>query len=205
MCRSTFSRQTFFACNSFALRIVVLVLVLVGITSNTAISQESNDTAKKKEKYACEALDNGSLFKPMRDIRTVAPAAADRMPPDCSSEFFTETLAGDSPRFATQTMFHWQPTNFYHMPTYFDDVPLERYGQHRHEKLQPFISGARFALQLPVVPYKMGIDRPHACISTLGHRPPGDCVPCIKQRLPLEADAAFIQAAATTGLVFLLP
>ena len=153
----------------------------------------------------CEAVDEGALFKPLAEIRTVLVDDGKRMPPDCSNQFFTEELAGDAPRFTVQSQFHWEPTNFFHMPTYFDDVPLERYGQHYHERLQPFISGARFVLQLPVLPYKMGVDRPHACITTLGHRPPGDCVPCIRQRLPLEADAALLQAAATVGLAFVLP
>ena len=201
MCRSAFSPRAFFGLHPFAL----LSLLLLAVLADPALTQE-NDGDDSKERYnACVSLDDGALFKPMTDIRTVAPPASDRMPPDCSSEVFTEVLPGDSPRFSTRTTFHWQPTNFYHMPTYFDDVPLERYGQHRHEKLQPFISGARFVLQLPVIPYKIGVDHPHACISTLGHRPPGDCVPCIKQRIPHEADAAFLQAAAATGLVFLLP
>ena len=201
MCRSAVLRRVFFGLNSFA----SLFVLLVGVLASPVLAQGNNEDDTEQKFNACEALDDDALFKPMTDIRTVAPPAAYRMPPDCSSEFFTEVLAGNSPRFSTRTVFHWQPTNFYHMPTYFDDVPLERYGQHRHEKLQPFISGARFVLQLPVIPYKMGVDHPHACISTLGHRPPGDCVPCIKQRIPHEADAAFLQAAAATGLVFLLP
>ncbi len=154
---------------------------------------------------ACEAVENGAIFKPLSDIKTILASDDEVLPPDCSENFFTEQLAGDSPRFSTQMAYNWEPTNFFHMPTYFDDVPLERYGQHRHPLLQPFISGTRFVLQLPVVPYKMGVDRPHACITTLGHLPPGDCVPCIRQRIPLEADAATVQAAATVGLVFLLP
>ena len=36
-------------------------------------------------------------------------------------------------------------------------------------------------------------------------RPPGDCVPCLRQTLPLECDAAFLEAATAVGLVFLLP
>lgn len=185
------------------LQVVALVGCFVWLAS-PVLAQENGDD-ETKEFNACEALDNGALFKPLGQIRAVAPVASDRMPPDCSSEFFTEVVAGDTPRFNTLMAYHWQPTNFYHMPTYFDDVPLERYGQHHHEKLQPFISGARFVLQLPVLPYKIGVDRPHACITTLGHRPPGDCVPCIKQRIPHEADASLLQAAATTGLIFLLP
>lgn len=164
-----------------------------------------NGDLDKQEFNACEALEEGALFKPIEQIRTILTDDGERMPPDCSEQFFTEQLDGASPRFVTQMPFHWQPTNFFHMPTYFDDVPLERYGQHHHPILQPFVSGTRFVLQVPVLPYKMAIDPPHSCITTLGHRPPGDCVPCIRQRLPREANASLVQAAATVGLAFILP
>lgn len=185
---------------------IVFFAVCLAVCGNLALAQEDDEDKDADKPFnACQAVADGSLFKPMSDIRTVLSNDGKRMPPDCAQEFFVEEYAGDSPRFTTLTTYNWEPTNFFHMPTYFDDVPLERYGQFRHEKLQPFVSGARFVFQLPVVPYRVGIDRPHACISTLGHRPPGDCVPCIKQRIPLETDAAFLQAAATVGLVFLLP
>ena len=153
----------------------------------------------------CRSVKDGSLFKPLGEIKTRIPTKMDRMPPDCSSEFFTASTPTGSNRFGTDLAYHWQPTNFFHMPTYFDDVPLERYGQTANECLQPFLSGTRFFLQVPILPYKMGVNPPHECISTLGHRPPGDCVPCIKQTLPFEADAVAVQAAATVGFVFLLP
>jgi hypothetical protein len=182
------------------------LLSLLAFCSGSVLGQDNGDSNDSDSEFnACQAVENAALFKPMSEIRTTLRSDGKRMPPDCAQEFFTAQSAGDTPRFSTLTTYNWEPTNFFHMPTYFDDVPLERYGQHRHERLQPFVSGARFVLQLPVLPYKMGVDRPHECISTLGHRPPGDCVPCIKQRIPLEADAAFLQAAATVGLVFLLP
>ena len=148
---------------------------------------------------------SGSVFKPLSSIRAVVKDDGLRLPPDCSSLHFTSQSNGSGSRFDTDLVYHWEPTNFFHMPTYFDDVPLERYGQSKSPFLQPLISGTKFVLQVPALPYKIGIDHPHDCITTLGHRPPGDCVPCIRQRLPKEADAAFLQAAATVGLVFLLP
>ena len=171
----------------------------------TEATDEAAEDSETQDFNACEALGEDALFKPIEKIRTVLNHDGERMPPDCSEQFFTEQLDGASPRYMAHMPFHWQPTNFFHMPTYFDDVPLERYGQHRHPVLQPFISGTRFVLQVPVLPYKMGVDPPHACITTLGHRPPGDCVPCIRQRLPIETDAALLQAAATVGLAFILP
>lgn len=153
----------------------------------------------------CYSIEGGAVFKPINEIKTTLQTDGKRLPPDCSSQQFTSESNGAESRFYTDTEYHWLPTNFFHMPAYLDDVPLERYGQSRFPKLQPAISGAKFALQVPMLPYKMGVDRPHACITTLGHQPPGDCVPCIRQRLPKSARGALVQAAATTGLVFWLP
>ena len=125
----------------------------------------------------CRTAANGSLFKPLSDIKPILQSDGQRQPQDCSVAHFTSQLSGSESRFHGDIAFHWRPTNFFHMPAYFDDVPLERYGQSRRPCLQPVVSGAKFALQLPMTPYKIGIDRPHDCISTLGHRPPGDCVP----------------------------
>lgn len=152
-----------------------------------------------------QALADGSLFKPLAEIKSVLSTDGQRMPQDCSVLQFVSQVSGSESRFYRDIDYYWRPTDFFHMPAYFDDVPLERYGQTKFPRLQPVVSGTKFILQLPVVPYKIGVDRPHDCISTLGHRPPGDCVPCIRQRLPKELDAAFLQAASTVGLVFLLP
>lgn len=154
---------------------------------------------------ACRAVDDASLFKPLGEIRTKIPVDGRRLPPDCSTQFLAAQPGDHGPRFSRDIGYHWLATDFFYMPTYFDDVPLERYGQTKRRFLQPFISGSRLLIQFPALPYKMGVDRPHACITTLGHRPPGNCLPCIKQTLPHSSDATFVQAAATVGLVFLLP
>ena len=173
--------------------------------SESDVSPDTDDTEGGGILDPCRSVKDGSLFKPVANIKTRIPSHMDRMPPDCSGEFFTASVPTGSNRFGTEMAYHWEPTNFFHMPTYFDDVPLERYGQTKSECLQPFLSGTRFYLQVPILPYKMGVNPPHECISTLGHRPPGDCVPCIKQTLPFEADAVVVQTAATLGFVFLLP
>jgi hypothetical protein len=166
-------------------------------------------SAQQTEEFAgydpCQALENDTLFRPLKDIKTGIPRDGKRLPPDCTVGYSVGTVSGNQPRAKVITPFSWQATDFFHWPLYFDDQPLERYGQTKHPMLQPAVSGAKFFLTLPILPYKMGVDRPHDCISTLGHQPPGSCVPCIKQTIPLEADAAFFEAAAAVGLVLLLP
>ena len=175
------------------------------LSVNLVYAQDAFDALGASAFEPCAAAGNASLFKPLEEIRTRIVDDGKTMPPDCTNEFVVSKIAGDERRFNTDRAFHWQPTNFFHMPAYFDDVPLERYGQSWNRHLQPAVSGAKFFLQIPAIPYKMGVDPPHSCISTLGHRPPGDCVPCIRQTLPHQADATLVQAAATVGLVFLLP
>ena len=103
--------------------------------------------------------------------------------------------------------FNWQPTNFFHQPLYFDDQPLERYGQTTCWQLQPIISGSRFFFTVPVVPYKIGLNPLHEPVTTLGYDRPGNCTPCVRERIipRLEGDAALLQAATVLALVFILP
>ena len=126
--------------------------------------------------------------------------------PDRSKEFFDE-LARRVPRHSAWTplQFSWQATEFWHRPLYFDDVPLERYGQMHHPLIQPWLCGAHFFGNVPLLPYKMGVDRPCDEIATLGYYRPGSAAPPVGRRLPLEADAATIEAATWIGLILLLP
>ncbi len=181
-------------------RLTLCWTLIVVLNSGNLWAQQAID-----EFDPCLALRDAALFKPLRDIDARMPSDGKRLPPDCSGPYFQSSATGDERRFDSITSLHWKPTNFFHMPAYFDDVPLERYGQTQHPRLQPVLSGVKFALALPILPYKMGVDRPHDCVTTLGHLPPGDCLPCIKQTLPLEFDAAFFEAATAVGLVFLLP
>lgn len=127
-------------------------------------------------------------------------------PNDCSEGLFLPPEPGIA-HHAGITEFHWQATNFFHRPLYFDDTPLERYGQTAHPLLQPVISGGRFFGTFLVLPYKMGIDRTGDCVSTMGYYRPGSCAPCIRERLvpAVEADAALLQAGTALALIFVLP
>ena len=178
----------------FAVTLFLTIFTFLASVSSIALAQEEETDFDDP----CRT-DSGALFKPLGEIRSVLSDDGLQLPPDCSGSRFNSTLGGADERFASDTDFHWQPTDFFHMPVYLDDVPLERYGQSKSPHFQPVISGVKLGLQLPVLPYKMGVDRPHECISTLGHRPPGSCVPCIRQRLPKSAKGALMQAGAVVG------
>ena len=183
-----------------AIQYYVLAVLLAG---GTVCGQE--DLLDGNRLDPCQAMQDQSLFKPLRDIKVRMPRDDMRLPPDCSGPHFEAEPDARRRRFGAAMTFYWEPTNYFHMPAYFDNVPLERYGQTKRAFFEPFVSGAKFAAGIPTLPYKVGVNRPHDCVTTLGHQPPGSCVPCIKQTLPVEADAAFVEAAVAVGLVFLLP
>lgn len=100
--------------------------------------------------------------------------------------------------------YYWQASGYCHGPLYFEEVNLERYG-YSLGVLQPAVSGAHFFGTLPILPYKMAVDRPGTCIYTLGHARPGSYTPFQIHRPPLRWDAALVEGAAVTGLIFLIP
>jgi hypothetical protein len=144
-------------------------------------------------------------FKELSAIRVGLQLEGKELPPDCSEHVF-EGIRRSAPMRDSLIEFGWAPANFFHRPLYFEDVPLERYGQSVCPHLQPILSGGRFFLTLPILPYKMGVDHPHDCVTTLGYYRPGICAPCVMQvPPPLEWDAALLEAGTVVGLVLLLP
>jgi hypothetical protein len=99
------------------------------------------------------------------------------------------------------TTFMWKASGLCHKPLYFEDVNLERYGHSHGPLLQPIISGGRFFLTIPALPYLMGLNPPPECLYTLGYYRPGDCAPYMLDPIPLSVRAALYQAGAVTGLV----
>ena len=108
------------------------------------------------------------------------------------------------PRDFAHIHYCWEPTNLYHNPIYFEDVPLERYGHTRHYLLiQPFFSVSKFALQLVGLPYQMSLfpmwDRQYS----LGYYRPGEYVPYKYYQIPLNAKAAAVEAGVIAGSYFI--
>lgn len=110
-----------------------------------------------------------------------------------------------SDRMFPQVVMNWQPTDLYYHPLYFSDPALERYGHTYHPLIQPFASIARFGTQFCFLPYQMTIDPPCVEVSPLGWYRPGDCAPKLHYPIPLNAEAAAVQAGYVAGLYFLIP
>jgi hypothetical protein len=103
------------------------------------------------------------------------------------------------PRSFAPITFTWTASALCHKPLYFEDVQLERYGHMWGPWLQPFMSGGRFFLTIPVLPYKMGVELPNECMYTLGYYRPGDCAPYLLDPIPLSVRGALFEAGAWVG------
>ncbi|NLS91258.1 MAG: hypothetical protein GXX96_03620 [Planctomycetaceae bacterium] len=110
-----------------------------------------------------------------------------------------------APRQWAPTTFMWQASGLCHKPAYFEDVHLERYGHSWGPYVQPLMSGAHFFLNVPILPYKMGLYPPNECIYTLGYYRPGSCAPYMLDPLPLSIRAALAEGGAAVGMAYLIP
>ena len=104
-----------------------------------------------------------------------------------------------------EIVYAWEPTNLSYNPLYFEDAPLERYGHTHHPLLQPFVSATRFGVQLVGLPYQMTIDPIYKKRYTLGYYRPGEYAPKKLYQIPLNLDAAIVEAGVVTGMFFLIP
>ena len=93
---------------------------------------------------------------------------------------------------------------FRHQPLYFEDPNMERCGS-SVGCLTEFTSIAHFAIRIPLLPYLMASNSPHDCVRALP-----DCPTCCQfgpaAYIPQPTvKAVAVQAAATTGFIFLVP
>jgi hypothetical protein len=109
------------------------------------------------------------------------------------------------PRSFPEIVLAWEATNFTYRPLYFADPALERYGHSYHPVIQPIASIARFGTQFCFWPYQATIEPPCKEESPLGYYRPGDVIPKLHYQIPLNAEAAAVQAGFVTGLYFIIP
>ncbi len=179
---------------------LILFVASVWCSSPSRAQESPNDRVPPPRNLTIDAQ-----FRDLKDLdRNILPSqpAGTQLPPDKSSEIVGEHEPAGS---VAPLPFYWEAPEIWHNPLYFDDVLLERYGQTSSYRWQPYMSGAHFFLQFPILPYKMTVDRPFACKTNLGYYRPGSPTPCIGRRLPLQDDAALVEAATWVALVFILP
>jgi hypothetical protein len=198
---------------SFPRLIATSALLLMAITAQATHGQEIPVAPEPTDLPPITTDEDGCpspeeaqrQFRSLAQIRVGMQLEGKELPPDCSGDVFQ----GKHPAVALSdsiTEFNWAAINFFHQPLYFDDTPLERYGQSICPHFQPVISGGRFVLTLPIMPYKIGYDHPYDCVSILGHYRPGVCAPCVMQvPPPLQLHSALLQAGTTVALAIVVP
>lgn len=124
--------------------------------------------------------------------------------PECPSEFKLSDAAYSN-RMFSDCLYQWQASDQWHNPLYFEDPALERYGHVHCEVTQPFVSVARFGVQLAGLPYQMTIDPVCKKMYNLGYYRPGECAPKKYYRIPWNTHAAVNTAAVWTGLIYIFP
>lgn len=140
---------------------------------------------------------------PRRDGMPCKPDENGNMP-ECPAEFKLSDAAYSN-RMFSDCLYQWQATNQWHNPLYFEDPALERYGHVHCEAIQPFVSVARFGVQLAGLPYQMTIDPVCKKMYNLGYYRVGECAPKKYYRIPWNTHAALNEAAVWTGLIYLFP
>ena len=139
----------------------------------------------------------GSLasIRPMVEISTNIRLAEQKLPQDNAQELFGTSLPHSRAAINRldwpELSFWWAPTEFSHWPLYFDDIPLERYGQTTCRVAQPGLSGVHFFGNVVLLPYELLVDLPCGRITQLGHYRSGSDAPPVRERLRLAPSPAF--------------
>jgi hypothetical protein len=155
------------------------------------------DSARNDREIKCP--DNAG-FKSIKDISFDIRPMPGELPKECP--LITSPYNG---RHFMQTCYQWKASALCTKAAYFEDPQLERYGHSVCPFLQPVISGAKFFLTVPLLPYKMGITPPNECVYTLGYYRPGNCAPYMLDPFPVSVRAVLFEAAAVGGAVALIP
>ena len=108
-------------------------------------------------------------------------------------------------KIPTPIVFTWKASALCHKPLYFEDVQLERYGHGICPLLQPALSGVRFWVTIPFLPYLMGTYPPTECVYDLGYYRPGSCAPNMIQPCPISLRGGLIEAGAIVGAAYAIP
>ena len=177
----------------FAVRCgLVLLFAFVAVSGPGAASAADESLPSNSEQpYTVGGM---ASIRPITQISTDIRLGEQKLPPDNARTLFGDSLPHS--RLAMNRMdwpdiaFWWVPTEFSHWPLYFDDIPLERYGQTSCRLAQPGLSGVHFFGNVALLPYELLVDLPCSRITQLGYHRPGSDAPAVRERLRVLPDPA---------------
>jgi hypothetical protein len=153
-----------------------------------------------------EATVPGGL-RPLSHITTDIAPPSGPMPGDRSGALVFSTVNPlNFSRTNDLVRYQWEAPVVAHGQLYFDDVPLEHFGQSRCRCLQPAISAAKFLGNVLILPYRMALDPPCRLTYNLRSYPrPGSPAPLVRETLPMRLFPLVVQAGVVTAIVLVIP
>jgi hypothetical protein len=170
--------------------VVFTALAVFGAASLSAaeLVDENQPRAAQNPLQSLVSEDPLDAFKPMSDIKVdIRIMGEDVLPTDASGNLFTppQRYSRDAMGWGAwpEVDFTWEVSELLYQPLYFDDAPLELYGQTQCRVLQPALSAAHFFGTTLVMPYRLVMNHPYGYISQLGYYRPGSPAPPVGQRV----------------------
>jgi hypothetical protein len=165
----------------------------------SVINRQPAKKQNGEERFQVKCPSKEEIVKPISEL-SLDIAAQGKLPKECPlyADAFPMRCWCDS-------LYMWKASCLCHKPLYFEQRAVERYGHSWGPFLQPVVSGAHFFASIPILPYKMGVEGPRECMYPLGYYRPGGCAPQLIYPVPISLRGAIYQAAAVTGVVYLLP
>ena len=105
----------------------------------------------------------------------------DEKPADESLKFTDQSIENWSTFAPQPATFAWAAPNIRYQPLYFENVPLERYGQTRSPLAEVAYGGIHFYRSLTLLPYHAAFDHPRSCDYPLGFCRPGNPTNKVRQ------------------------
>lgn len=140
-------------------------------------------------------------LKPLSDISLDISPPVGTLPRDTAAPRFAERgtvdFRGHEGWFETLPAHPIAPFCF--QPLYFEDITLERYGADHGPLVQPVLSGARFYVTVPAMPYLMSLEPPCECAY------PDYWSNIDKPSIAQHRRAALVEAGVIAGLILLIP
>jgi hypothetical protein len=170
---------------------VITAAALLGVVLLTGAA--SADVNRQSEPVPADPLD---AFKPMSEIDVDLRIVGKELPTDESKDLFTPpepySRAAMGRGAWPEIDFAWEAPELFYQPLYFDDAPLERYGQTCCRPLQPAVSGVHFFGTVLLMPYRLIENHPYGCISQLGYYRQGSPAPPVGHRVRLSVDPRWL-------------
>jgi hypothetical protein len=182
--------------------------------TNTGTTTEPKEDPEKQltpsEKEAAKRISLETILGPLQsqkelfgNLKINKPAVPES---DNATSIVRMEILPDGSHAAWQgDVYSWTSPGFFHNPLYFEQVNLERYGNGSHRLVQPWVSGIHFLGTIPIIPYRMGCEAWDERVYSLGHYRPGDKNPYEIHYSPYSWKGVAAQAAATSGLIFVIP